>query len=303
MNKQFWKIMIAITIVSLIMTFIFGSEIPWDNLQTISFSWSITKDILYDISVGVFSSMILVWCIDRIQIRESEKQNAKQRLILYNKLAPVLKKYYEFYLYLFIATRNNPVDADSKVLDSLFYCKDEFIAQIRNTNPFYKDGYYVDPVKVNMQFHLMNENGNNPDKANEIMEMSTSLPWYKCWCKDGTEFYNDMSQIEKDYNTFFPNELLEYINELLNIANSQKNMDNFVEGKTLFAYSSVNFTMPELGTDFFIEAYEIEKILQLLNKIMEYIENDSSLKLRKREVDFFNKRNVCPLIGHSCNKL
>lgn len=84
MNKNFWKSMLVITMVSLVMTLILGSDIPWKELSTICFSWAIAKSILYDVSVGIFSSMILVWCIDRIQLRETEKKEAKQRIILYN---------------------------------------------------------------------------------------------------------------------------------------------------------------------------------------------------------------------------
>ena len=112
MQKKFWENMKIITVLSFIMTLVLGSDIPWEKLQTICFSWPIAKNIFYDISVGIFSSMILVWCIDRIQLKESEKQAAKQRLILYNKLAPILTKYYEFYLFLYIATRNKPVDSN-----------------------------------------------------------------------------------------------------------------------------------------------------------------------------------------------
>ena len=35
---------------------------------------------------------------------------------------------------------------------------------------------------------------------------------------------------------------------------------------------------------------------------MRYIENDSEIKLRKRELKFFNERNVSPSIGYSCEK-
>ena len=303
MNKRFWRIMVLITIVSLIMTFVFGSDIPWNNLKNITFSWTLTKEILYDISVGVFSSMILVWCIDRIQQRETEKQNAKQRLILYSKLAPVLKKYYEFYLCLFIATRNDPVEEESKVLESLSYCKEEFITQIRNTNPFYKDGYYIDNAKYCMQRQLLEECGDDEETLNKIRNMNISMSWYQCWCEDGTEFYNDMSQIEKDYITLFPNELLENVNELLNIVMRQKNMRNYVEGNNFKRCSSVDCSVIKWDADFFIYTYEIEKVLKLLNSIMQYIENDSSLELRKRELKFFNERNVFPQIGESCNTM
>lgn len=59
MKDNFWKSLRWITILSLICTLFFGSEIPWENLKTICFSWALTKMILYDVSVSVFSSMIL----------------------------------------------------------------------------------------------------------------------------------------------------------------------------------------------------------------------------------------------------
>lgn len=291
-----------ITLLSLILTVILGSDIPWKELQTICFSWEIAKNILYDISVGIFSSMILVWCIDRIQLSETERKEAKQRLILYNKITPILTKYYEFYLYLYIATRNKPVESNNNVLESLYYCKEEFITQIYNTNPFYKDGYYGDSTKLSLQMTLMNVNSNDPEAMEQIMKMSTNLLWYKCWCKDGTEFYNNISQIERDYISLFPNELLELLDRLLDIVGAQRYIDEFVEGKKRLELLPHDFPMPQLPTDFFVRAYKIEEVLMLLNKIMIYIENDSEISLRKRDLNFFNDRNVCPSIGHSCDK-
>lgn len=302
MDKNFWRNMKIITLLSLILTLILGSDIPWKELQTICFSWAIAKNILYDISVGIFSSMILVWCIDRIQLSETERKEAKQRLILYNKIAPILTKYYEFYLYLYIATRNKPVESNDNVLESLYYCKEEFITQIYNTNPFYKDGYYGDSTKLKLQMNLMDANSSDPQAMEQIMKMSTNLPWYKCWCKDGTEFYNNISQIERDYISLFPNGLLELLDRLLDIVGAQRYIDEFVEGKKQLELLSYNITMPQFPTNFFVDAYKMEEVLMLLDEIMKYIENDSEIMLRKRELKFFNERNVCPSIGHSCDK-
>ena len=301
MDKNFWRNMKIITLLTLILTLILGSDIPWKELQTICFSWAIAKNILYDISVGIFSSMILVWCIDRIQLSETERNETKQRLILYNKLAPILTKYYEFYLYLYIATRNKPVKNNDNVLESLYYCKEEFITQIYNTNPFYKDGYYGDSTKLKLQMTLMDANSGDPHALEQIKKMSINLPWYKCWCKDGTEFYNNISQIERDYISLFPNELLELLDRLLDIVGAQRYIDEFVEGKKLLEFSPRDIPMPQLPTDFFINAYKMEEVLMLLDEIMRYIENDSEIRLRKRELKFFNERNVCPSIGYSCS--
>ena len=115
MDKNFWRNMKIITLLSLIFTLLLGSDLQWNELPIICFSWAKAKSILYDISVGIFSSMILVWCIDRIQLKETERKEAKQRLILYNKMDPILTKYYDFYLYLYIATRNKPVKSNPRL--------------------------------------------------------------------------------------------------------------------------------------------------------------------------------------------
>lgn len=302
-GKQFWRLMAIVTALSLVTTFMFGSEIPWDDLSKGYFSWPIAKTILYDISVGVFSSMILVWCIDRIQHKETEKREAKQRLILYNKLTPFLTEYYDFYLKLYIATRGTPVDSQSNVLKSLQYCNEEFIDQLHKTNPFYKDGCYSDSMKAQAQLALMKANANNPEALEEIMRMSTGLPWYTCWEIEGKKFYDGVLQIERDFPTFFPNELLEKVERLLKIVAPQMNLVNFVEGRQLLQWAPDVEHMPQLPTDFFVDAYEIKEIISVLNDIMAYIEQDSGKKLRYRELNFFNNRNTVPTIGHSCDEI
>ena len=149
---------------------------------------------------------------------------------------------------------------------------------------------------------LMDANSNDPQAMEQIMKMSTNLPWYKCWCKDGTEFYNNILQIERDYISFFPNELLELLDKLLDIVGGQRYIDEFVEGKKLLEWLPRDIPMPQLPTNFFIDTYKVEEVLRLLDEIMRYIENDSEIRLRKRKLNFFNERNVCPFIGYSCNK-
>lgn len=302
MKNSFWKSMLVVTIFSLIFTVIFGSEIPWGNLKAACFSWPLTKAILYDISVGVFSSMVLVWCIDRIQLNMSEREESKRRLILYNKISPLLEEYYNFYLFLYIATRNVPVSSTSAALKSLYQCKDELLKQVYDTDPFYKDGYYGDSAKWDLQMNLMQQHSDDPEAMKSIMEMSTSLPWYQCWNIEATKIYNGLSQVERDFPTFFPNELLEQIDNLLSLVQAQTNIVNFVEMRSLTPRIKEEFGIPMLPTEMFVDAYKIEETLRVLDVIMAYIENDSSKKLRERNLEFFNDRNTSPTIGHTCDK-
>lgn len=221
---------------------------------------------------------------------------------MYNKLKNPLIKYYDFYLYLYIATRNSLVDKNNAVLESLYACKDDFFNQLLLTNPFYKSGCFLDIDVTKKLFDLLILHPENSEEIDKIMNEKTNLPWYKCWSKEGTEFYNSILQIERDFPTFFPNDLLEIIETLLNIIEPQKNMVDFVGGKAILDFLPIqNIHMPELPTNYILEAYNLEEILRLLDEIMSYIEKDSTLVLRHKDVDFFNNRNTGPQIGYSCD--
>lgn len=59
-KKGFTRLKIGITIVSLIVAIITKSDIDWSNLLNNCFELSLAKELIYDLSVGVFSAMILV---------------------------------------------------------------------------------------------------------------------------------------------------------------------------------------------------------------------------------------------------
>lgn len=148
----------------------------------------------------------------------------------------------------------------------------------------------------------MQQYSDNPEQMKKIMNMSTSLPWYQCWNIEAKKIYDGLSQVEKDFPTFFSNELLEKIDELLSLVQVQTNIVDFVEMRSLASSVKNQMGIPRLPVEMFVDAYKIEETIQVLDDIMEYIENDSSKKLRERDLDFFNNRNTSPTIGHTCKK-
>ena len=302
MNKLYEKRLLIITCMSLSLSIVLGSEIPWHDLSLICFSWPLAKNILYDMSIGVFASTILVWAIDQIQLREQERENSKKRIILYNKLEPVLKKYYDFYLLLYKATRREKVKATDGVLTSLYSCYDEFVEQLKEEEPFYKPGNYVDSKKAKMQMTLMQQCNNDSGAIEQIMQMDIGIPWYACWEIEGKAFYDELSQIEKDYSTFFTNELLDLVDKLLLCVAPQINMTSFISGESILNFTGIKVDVPQLPTEFFVDAYNLKDVIHLLDEIMKCIEEDSGKNLRHREEMFFNGGSVAPSLGASCNK-
>ena len=281
-----------VTIISFLCMIIFKSDIDFVNLANNYISISLTKEILYDVSVGTFSAMVLVWLIDEVNARNEEKEDKRRRLVIYRKLKPLLNEYYEFYLKLYIATRRDEVQLGEKVLMSLHECKEEFVTQIKEANPFYKGGFYADAGKTQMQMKLMMSNPNNPE---DIMNMDTSIPWYKCWCYDSTVFYNGIEEIEKIFPSFFSNELLESIEQLLELVKPLKGINDFVEMKPMA--DIINMQVGIMPTEFFLDAYKFTDIIEKLEKVITLIEDEMEISIRERNVDYFNIRNVKPVLG------
>ena len=292
---------IFITVISFVGIIFLKSSFDFKDLSNNYFSWSIAKNILYDIFVGIFSAMVLVWGIDEINNRHEEKEKEKQHFIVYNRLIPVFNVYYEFYLKMYIFTRKNKVLPGEKILNSLADCKDEFIRQIKESIPFYKEAFYIDVNKLRKQMRAL---ANQVDDPKKIMEENISLPLYKCWCRDSTQFYDSIEKIEKNFLEFFPNELLIEIEKLLELVRPIKNLTNFIEMKQVkeIGLPIPNIELPqelELPVSFFIEDCKLEEIIDVLEDTIKYIEKDTGKFIRKRDIKFFNDRNVSPTIGEA----
>lgn len=99
-NKIYFWLKVALTIVSGILAILLKCRINWpDALNIVDFfiNHLALKEFIYDISIGVFSAMILVWFIDEIakHIEEQKTQKAEKETIL--RLNRVLEKYLSKY--------------------------------------------------------------------------------------------------------------------------------------------------------------------------------------------------------------
>lgn len=100
-KKGFTRLKIGITIVSLIVAIITKSDIDWSNLLNNCFELSLAKELIYDLSVGVFSAMILVWFIDEIGNRIQERQSQEKEKATIRRFDKVLQQYIEQYITMF----------------------------------------------------------------------------------------------------------------------------------------------------------------------------------------------------------
>lgn len=77
-KRGFFILKILITVVSFVIVVIAKSNIDWSNLQNNYVDLSLVKEIVYDLAVGVFSAMILVWFIDEISNHIQERQSQEK---------------------------------------------------------------------------------------------------------------------------------------------------------------------------------------------------------------------------------
>ena len=100
-KRGFFILKILFTVISLIILIISKSTIDWSNLQNNYIDHSLVKEIAYDLAVGVFSAMILVWFIDEISNHIQEHQSQEKERSIIKRFDKVLQKYIERYTVMF----------------------------------------------------------------------------------------------------------------------------------------------------------------------------------------------------------
>lgn len=90
-----WKI--SITIISVLGIIFFKSNIDWNNLYNNYLDIILLKEILYDLCIGIFSALILVWIIDDINNNIQEKRAKERELVEIKRVNRVLQQYIERY--------------------------------------------------------------------------------------------------------------------------------------------------------------------------------------------------------------
>lgn len=96
-NKKFFLWKVGITAISFFLVILIKSEIDWSNWFNNYIDWELCKDIIFELSAGVFSAMILVWFIDEINERIQDKDNKYEEIQKIQRADRILQKYIERY--------------------------------------------------------------------------------------------------------------------------------------------------------------------------------------------------------------
>ena len=116
--------------------------------------YSIYMEIAYDISVGVFSAMILVWFVDEISNHIQERQSRHKELNAIKRFDSVLQRYIEQYItmYYCVATPLQERNFDSVKMPESFTLKD--MRDLHHTSLLVKEGFSNGSIESFLQIEL-----------------------------------------------------------------------------------------------------------------------------------------------------
>ncbi|WP_419748567.1 hypothetical protein ACNULB_01500 [Clostridium perfringens] len=99
MNRErrfrIWKIII--TIISFSGIIFFKFNIDFSNLSNSYWDINLLKDVLYDLCIGIFSALVLVWIIDDINNNIQKEREKEKELAEIKRIDRVLQLYIEHY--------------------------------------------------------------------------------------------------------------------------------------------------------------------------------------------------------------
>ena len=165
-SKFFW-LKIVITIISFGGALFFKSNIDWSNIHNNRIDLSLLKEISYDLSIGVFSAMILVWFIDEIGQHIQNRQSKEKECAMIKRFDRVLQQYIERYVTMFycvvtpLEERLKQVDGPNSAMNAkmpeMFCLKD--MHDLYQSSLLLRDGTSDSSISafLDIEFSLRNE--------------------------------------------------------------------------------------------------------------------------------------------------
>lgn len=125
-EKGFFCLKIGLTLGSLLVAIIAKSNIDWNNLKNNYIDPILAKEMFYDLAIGIFSAMVLVWFIDEINERISKRKSQEKEKAEIKRFDKVLQCYIDQYTTFFycVATPLESRDFRAVAMPKKFTLKD-----------------------------------------------------------------------------------------------------------------------------------------------------------------------------------
>lgn len=125
-RNLFRRLKVVITLVAAYFAIVSKSNIDWNNLTNNVVDSKILWELIYDLSVGVLSAMVLVWFIDEIndKIKEDEARENERRII--ERFDRIIQRHFKRYILLYycVVTPMSERDFNNVRMHEKFMLKD-----------------------------------------------------------------------------------------------------------------------------------------------------------------------------------
>lgn len=146
-KKKFFLWKLILTIVSFILIILTKSNINWSDFSKNYLDYVLVKEIVYDLSVGIFSAMILIWFIDEINEHIQEKKSKEkeiEKIIRFNRILQLYIERYKLFYYC-VSTPIKDRDFQNMKLSNDFKLKD--MRDLHQTTTLISEGIYDTSIK------------------------------------------------------------------------------------------------------------------------------------------------------------
>lgn len=286
MINKYRKIILIISIIILIICCIIG--VLFINNKYIQF---VVGTILSSLSINVFSSMILIYMLDKRKEEEEKKEYDKKRELVIYEICSSIKNFNELIANMYKATMSNPIKDDNKILNDLYYNIDSLYAQL-NLLDMNKDGYMS-------------------SITNNIWDFQ-SLNWKQCLLNKIKEYIDSLEKIKKNYFYLLEAEIINPMEKIINIKNSINNIEQLdkllnivpnlfdiyvpLNKENLYSTNRTSENIQK-GEKFLYNLLGFRNILIETRELIQYINRynfKSDFRITK---EFFNSTNTSPSIG------
>lgn len=237
------------------------------------------SEFIYDLSMTIFTSIIIFFFIDYILEKYNQKEEEKKLKVIIGKIIPSINKFYKFFVDLYLGTRENPVLEDSPVLKNIFHDKEELYESIVKYLNYMEYSPYIDPYKLSIEDFF---NGKS----------TIYLTWEKAWLYQYSSLYKDLVYFQMYYGVFLSSELLRRLEDLIEVFNNfflmTQNMDLIRVNKIPFQHKT---------NKSFYQTIELNEVMTLFESFVKYLQEETQIDLMSIDIHDINDKKTRPLLG------
>lgn len=237
------------------------------------------KEFVYDLSMAIFTSILIFYFIDYILEKYNQKEEEKKLKVVIGKITPSINRFYKFFVDIYAGTREQPVPEDSPVLKNIFYQKDELYQCIVKNLNYIGNSSYMDLDKFSIEDSF---NGKPP----------IYLTWKKAWINIYLGLYKDLVHFQMYYGIFLSSELLNKLEDLIEVLNNF-----FLMAQQMDQVGANRMSLHYETNETFYDVIKLKEIMTLFESFVIAIQKESQTDFMSIDINDINNRDTRPLLG------